>query len=100
MVKYRNHLLPKLTERGRAGKSHGLLLHDRGQCGRQLVPLQLQFDELHGDGELHLVHPPVIVHIGQGPADQRQGSEDCGHDHDLPLPLPLPPPIQTKQSTP
>ena len=34
----------------------------------QLHPLQLEIDELAGNGELVEIHPPIPVHIGQAPA--------------------------------
>lgn len=63
IMKYRNQFLFKLTKRRCAGKSSWLLFHDRGQRGGELIPLELQFDKFHSDGELRLVHSPVIIHI-------------------------------------
>lgn len=62
----------RLTECWCAGNSDRLLLHDGGQCRGQLIALELQLDELHGYGELHLVHPPVVVHVSEGPAKEAQ----------------------------
>ena len=63
-MNYRNQFLSKLTKRWCTGNSYWLLFHDRGKCGGELIPLQLQFDKFHGDGKLHLIHSPVIIHIG------------------------------------
>lgn len=39
------------------------------------MTLQLELDQLHGDGELVHVHLPIIVHIGQGPERGRESKE-------------------------
>lgn len=56
---------------GRTGT--GRLLHDERQRGRQAPPLQLEFDELHGDGELQPVHLAVDVQVGQVPGERELG---------------------------
>lgn len=52
-----------LTKPWGTGQGEGRLLHDGRQRGRELVPLQLQLDELHSYGKLQGIHPPIVVHV-------------------------------------
>lgn len=36
------------------------------------MTLQLEFDQLHGDGELVDVHATIAVHVGQSPGNTRE----------------------------
>ena len=60
--------------RRHAAAGHGaaswqrVLLHAGWQHARQLHVLQFLGDEVHGDGELFLVHLAVGVHVGKRPA--------------------------------
>lgn len=52
-----------LTKSWGTGQGEGRLLHDGRQRGRELVTLELQFDEFHSYGKLQGIHPPIIVHV-------------------------------------
>lgn len=71
-MKHRIRCLVRLTERWCTRNSNWLLLHDRGKCGGELIALELQLDEFHGYGKLHLIHPSVIIHVSQRPANRQQ----------------------------
>ena len=71
-MKYRN--LPfRLTKRWCTRNSNWLLFHDRGKRRGELISLELQLDEFHSNGKLHLIHPAIIIHISEGPAEQQHG---------------------------
>lgn len=52
-----------LTKSWGTGQGEGRLLHDGRQRGRELVTLELQFDEFHSYGKLQGIHPAIIVHV-------------------------------------
>ncbi len=65
---------PFLTKRRLLGNGEWWLLHGGGQWRREGVTLQLQFNQLHRDRKFMHVHLPIVVHVGQGPANMNRVS--------------------------
>lgn len=41
----------------------------------ELISLELQLDEFHSNGKLHLIHPSIIIHISSALQNNSMGSE-------------------------